>query len=253
MSGGIYRVRLWEEKFEGAKSKTYNNKSSCQMPSKHGLGYRRLIRSGKNGPALFGAWCAMIQILSRQDRPRLGFCTDDGTEDGKPYTPDDLEILTDIPAAIFREMLKICSSESVGWLDVMTPRIPHGYHTDTAVSPRYPLDSDSDLDLDSNLDSDSCAQRGCAKFKKPTVEQITKYCNERKNHIDPQQFFDHYESNGWRVGKASMKNWQAAIRTWEKNNEKRTATNRRIQPPLTDADREDIAALEEGIQHITLP
>lgn len=55
------------------------------------------------------------------------------------------------------------------------------------------------------------------RFTKPTVEQIKKYCDERKNSVNAQYFFDYYESKGWLVGKTPMKNWQAAIRTWERN------------------------------------
>lgn len=55
------------------------------------------------------------------------------------------------------------------------------------------------------------------RFNKPTIEEIKTYCDERKNTIDPHRFFDHYESTGWKVGKNPMKDWQAAIRTWEKN------------------------------------
>lgn len=54
-------------------------------------------------------------------------------------------------------------------------------------------------------------------FKKPTVEEVAAYCRERKNKIDAQQFVDHYSSNGWRVGRTAMKDWKAAVRTWEKN------------------------------------
>jgi hypothetical protein len=55
------------------------------------------------------------------------------------------------------------------------------------------------------------------KMAKPTIGEISTYCTERKNQISAQRFFDHYESNGWRVGKNPMKNWQAAIRTWEQS------------------------------------
>ncbi|STZ28386.1 DUF6291 domain-containing protein [Myroides odoratus] len=55
------------------------------------------------------------------------------------------------------------------------------------------------------------------RFSKPTVEEIHEYCFERNNGIDAQRFFDHYESNGWMVGKTKMKDWKAAVRTWERN------------------------------------
>jgi hypothetical protein len=52
--------------------------------------------------------------------------------------------------------------------------------------------------------------------KKPSVQEIKDYCIERNNGIDAEQFFDFYESKNWYVGKNKMKNWQAAVRTWEK-------------------------------------
>ena len=54
-------------------------------------------------------------------------------------------------------------------------------------------------------------------FKKPTLEEIKEYCQERKNTIDAEKFMDYYDSNGWKVGKNSMKDWKACVRTWEKN------------------------------------
>jgi len=50
---------------------------------------------------------------------------------------------------------------------------------------------------------------------KPTLQEIKAYCILRKNNVNPDRFFNYYESNGWKVGKNPMKNWQAAVRTWE--------------------------------------
>lgn len=54
-------------------------------------------------------------------------------------------------------------------------------------------------------------------FKKPSLEDVFSYCKERNNQVNAEQFIDHYESNGWRVGKNPMKNWKAAVRTWERS------------------------------------
>ena len=54
-------------------------------------------------------------------------------------------------------------------------------------------------------------------FTVPTVDEVRAYCNERKNNIDPEAFIDHYDSNGWMVGKTKMKDWKAAVRNWERN------------------------------------
>lgn len=65
-------------------------------------------------------------------------------------------------------------------------------------------------------------KRKSTKFKKPTIEEISTYCHERHNEINPEQFFDFYETKGWMVGKSPMKNWQAAVRTWERNQTPKT-------------------------------
>lgn len=55
------------------------------------------------------------------------------------------------------------------------------------------------------------------RFVKPTIEEIDAYCRERNNTIDAESFFNFYESKGWLVGKSPMKDWKAAVRTWEKS------------------------------------
>lgn len=54
-------------------------------------------------------------------------------------------------------------------------------------------------------------------FKKPTVDEISEYCKERNNDVNPNKFFDFYEAKGWLIGKNKVKDWKACVRTWEKN------------------------------------
>ena len=54
------------------------------------------------------------------------------------------------------------------------------------------------------------------RFVKPSVEEIRAYCLERHNAIDAEMFFDFYEAKGWKVGGSPMKDWRAAVRTWER-------------------------------------
>ena len=56
------------------------------------------------------------------------------------------------------------------------------------------------------------------RFIPPTLEEVQAYCKERNNNVNAQRFIDYYTSNGWQVGKNKMKNWKAAVRTWENNN-----------------------------------
>lgn len=50
----------------------------------------------------------------------------------------------------------------------------------------------------------------------PTLDEITEYCRQRGSTVDAAYFFDYYQSVGWKVGRNTMKDWRAAIRTWEK-------------------------------------
>ena len=68
---------------------------------------------------------------------------------------------------------------------------------------------------ESPAESQTAKPKKAAAFVKPTVEEIRAYCEERKNGLDAQAFFDFYESKGWKVGAAKMKDWRASVRTWE--------------------------------------
>lgn len=56
-----------------------------------------------------------------------------------------------------------------------------------------------------------------SRFRPPSYDEVEEYCRERQNGVDVQRFIDYYSSNGWKVGKNPMKDWKAAIRTWERN------------------------------------
>lgn len=58
------------------------------------------------------------------------------------------------------------------------------------------------------------------RFIPPSVDEVNTYCQERNNSIDPEAFVDFYESKGWMIGKNRMKDWKAAVRTWERKRNK---------------------------------
>ena len=55
------------------------------------------------------------------------------------------------------------------------------------------------------------------RFIPPTIDEIKFYCQERKNNVEAERFFNFYEMKGWMIGKNKMKDWKAAVRTWEGN------------------------------------
>jgi hypothetical protein len=80
------------------------------------------------------------------------------------------------------------------------------------------------------------------KFIPPTFEQVDEYCKERKNGIDAQAFVDHYQTRGW-VPKGytqQMRDWKAAVRTWEKNNKARSIQSESVlDRKLREAEEEE--------------
>ncbi len=67
---------------------------------------------------------------------------------------------------------------------------------------------------DKNEKNDNKKKMG-VKFTPPTVTEIKEYCKERNNNVDADRFHDFYSAKGWLIGKNKMKDWRAAVRTWE--------------------------------------
>ena len=53
-------------------------------------------------------------------------------------------------------------------------------------------------------------------FSPPSVDDVREYCREKGYNVDPERFVDYYTSNGWKVGRNPMKDWKAALRSWER-------------------------------------
>jgi hypothetical protein len=83
--------------------------------------------------------------------------------------------------------------------------------TETDKNPTKPY---KEKEKEKEKDKEKCFGR----FTPPTLEQVTEYCQERKNVVNPAKWYNYYLSNGWKVGKNPMKDWKAAVRTWEEGN-----------------------------------
>lgn len=95
-----------------------------------------------------------------------------------------------------------------------------------------PLDTEciqavSDMDTEVRLGKDSIGKDSIGesvadkpptrhRFSPPSVDDVRAYCTENGFRVDPDRFVDFYTSNGWRVGKNPMKDWKAAVRSWER-------------------------------------
>lgn len=87
------------------------------------------------------------------------------------------------------------------------------------------------------------------RFIPPSFEMVKAYCDERKNSVDPQKWYDHYTSNGWKVGKNAMKDWKAAVRTWERSEYggKKTNSNPKTgKPQIPTVSTQESAPISEA-------
>ena len=99
---------------------------------------------------------------------------------------------------IISEILNGAEPESVSVPESVTVSV-----TDVSIGYQYPMDTVSD-------------NNNKTAFKAPTVDEVRAYCQERQNSIDPERFINYYEAKGWMLGKDMMKDWKAAVRSWEK-------------------------------------
>lgn len=88
----------------------------------------------------------------------------------------------------------------------------------------------SNKEINNNNDNDNDNERivdeSSKRFIPPTVDMVSEYCLERNNSVDPEEFVDFYTSKGWLIGKNKMKDWKAAVRTWERSSKtKKQETN----------------------------
>lgn len=77
------------------------------------------------------------------------------------------------------------------------------------------LDKDIDIEEDIDIKENNIKEK---RFVKPTLQEVIDYCEEKRNGVDPEKWYNYYESNGWKVGKNSMKNWKACVNTWARQN-----------------------------------
>lgn len=113
-----------------------------------------------------------------------------------------------------KSMLGIKSNKAYT-LDVSkmdTECIHNGYIGKNSIG-KVSIDKNS---IDKDSKGESVRGEKAKRFYPPALDEVKQYCEERKNNIDPMAFIDFYSSKGWMIGKNRMKDWKAAVRTWER-------------------------------------
>jgi predicted phage replisome organizer len=103
----------------------------------------------------------------------------------------------------------------------------------TEIELEKELKKDKEIeDIASASDESEAPKR--KRFVPPTIDEVKAYCRERQNDVDAERFIDYYTSNGWRVGKNKMRDWEAAVRTWERNTGRTIAVKQNASSDLDD-------------------
>ena len=79
-------------------------------------------------------------------------------------------------------------------------------------------EKENEKEKEGEIENECYIARARTRFVPPTLDEVVAYCQERGNSVDAERFVSFYESNGWKVGKNPMKDWRAAVRTWERDN-----------------------------------
>ena len=93
--------------------------------------------------------------------------------------------------------------------------LPSGNKLDTPCI-RTVSDLEAQIRLDKTRVEKKTRAPSSRRFTPPSVDEVAAYCRERRNAVDAQRFVDFYASKGWKVGSAGMKDWHAAVRNWER-------------------------------------
>lgn len=120
--------------------------------------------------------------------------------------------------------------------------VASGDHSLQLVTNRIELNQKESNQEEKNIGADKPPHT--PRFIPPTVEEVAEYCNSRNNRVDARKFVDHYTANGWMRGKTKMRDWKAAIRTWENSEGTRNGSTKTTR---TDADY-DVMAMLKGEQ-----
>lgn len=233
----LYAIVKWSETFETHDTRKRMRLGWFQCPSgidSHGL--LELTALGNRGLVAFAVFvllCQWTATLPKGVRGKL--CRSDGT----PMTVEQIARQIRLDVDTVRDALELLSSQQIRWIEVkgsyaghlpVACRLPAGHLPQGKGEGKGKgegqgqgegageASADAENDNNEAFKSDSSKLKPKRKtFEPPTVTEVQGYITERRCSVNAEKFVSYYEAVGWKVGKNPMKDWKAAVRTWESN------------------------------------
>ena len=211
----VYTIPNWEkhqslDKIEAAKEK------NRQRVAKHREKQRLLVSNGAEICQYCGQEATGFDHIIAVSRGGL-----DTNANKVPCCIDCNRIKNDRPLVDFLNMNRERIQDE---LVLNNPKL-RKHVTLCNITGRYIVTECNAVDIEEERERDleeekKSVKKTASRFSPPTLDEVKNYCLERNNNVDAERFIDYYTANGWKVGKNSMKDWKAAVRTWERSSEK---------------------------------
>lgn len=158
-----------------------------------------------------------------------------GTLKNRYFPADKVDIDRLMDELVARNMVKLYFVDQVlGWIPSFKNHQVINNREQPSTLPEYSIDAmytrESGVKAEGRKEGKEMEGRKELCGHRPTLDEVRAYCLERSNKVNPEAWLDHYTSNGWKVGKNPMKDWKAAIRTWERSD---FGTDTKEQPTLS--------------------
>ena len=152
-----------------------------------------------NCPGFGGAMC------------RVGWAKE--TKDGLVF-PDFFNDFNEVP----KQPAKEGKERTAAWRDRQKTKSEGGVTKCDEVRRSVTTEKEKEKEIKKELPTVVPKKKVAERQRPPTVAEVHAYCAERGNTVDPEAFVDYYTARGWVLtNKQTMKDWKAAVRTWEKN------------------------------------
>lgn len=119
-------------------------------------------------------------------------------------------------ATIYQDEKAMLESESSGKYTLCSNSVPERIQSGSTMEPQHNITKPNLTQQRKAEDIMADKPPTRRRFSPPTVDEVRAFCMEKGYNVDPERFVDYYTSNGWRVGKNPMRDWKAAVRTWNR-------------------------------------